>query len=50
MVKLCWDFPRFSLGVDSTAGNVEVAMIGVDDGDGSIGIYLVLSISLGLKG
>ena len=37
------------MGVDSTAGNVEVTMIGVDEGDGSIGINLVLSIALGLK-
>ena len=50
MVKLCRDFSRFSSGVDSTAGNVEVAMIGVDEGDGSIGINLVLLIALGLKG
>ena len=50
MVKSCSDFSRFSSDVDSTPDNVEVAMIGVDDGDGSIGINLVLSIPSGLKG
>ena len=50
MVKSCSDFSRFSSGVDSTPGNVEVAVIGVDDVDGSIGINLILSIALGLKG
>ena len=49
MVKLCSDFSRFSSGFDSTPGNVEVNKIGVD-GDGSIGINLVLSIVSGLKG
>ena len=48
MVKLWSDFSRFSSDADSTPGNVEVVMIGVDDGDGSIGINLVLSIKIGL--
>ena len=50
IVKLCSDFSRFSTGVDSTPGNIEVGISGVDDGDGSIGINLVLSIASGLKG
>ena len=47
IVKSCSDFSRFSADFDSTHGNVED---GVDDGDCSIGINLVLSIAEGLKG
>ena len=49
IVKSCSNFSRFSAGVDSTPDNVEVGMT-VVDGDGSIGINLVLSIASGLKG
>ena len=51
--KSCSDFSSLSVGVDATLvapGNAEVGMSGVDDGDSSIGINLVLSIASGLKG